>query len=102
MKRSMLPELSQRELDALKVWRQQRDADLQKQAAADTAFTAKMRGRHIHVGGHDGKVMYATISRPCGSHMWRIPLRTSPRTERFMRVAQSLGADPNNIIGWWI
>lgn len=74
------------------------------QAEAEAEFNRVMRGRHINVGGHDGKVMYVKFSRPHGERMYRIPLpyRATARTWRFLSLAERLGADPAHIVGWQI
>lgn len=92
-------ELAQHRAD-LERYRQMQRA----KAEADAEFSRAMRGRHVMVGGHDGKFMYVQFSRPHGERMYRVPLpyRATPRTYRFLRMAEQLGADPTRIVGWQI
>jgi len=92
-------ELAQHRAD-LERLRQMREA----QREADAEWERRMRGRHVSVGGHDGRVMYARFTRPHYEHIYRIPLpeRATARTWRFLRVAEQLGADPTRIVGWEI
>jgi len=92
-------ELAQHRADLQRL-RQMREA----QREAEAEFERRLRGRHISVGGHDGKVMYARFTRPHYERMYRIPLpeRATARTWRFIRLAEQLGADPARIVGWQI